>query len=467
MATVTELKNEWAEAVTAAGKLGEDKEAFDKAWADAEAKRHKFENAQKVADAEKALGTPESTVHQMAVDMRNGADASLIKPVSADAANAMPNGYIEVAGKAIVPFASSTTEGWIKKLPVACQHPDILARLTPEMRAEKDLQERAFALYFRGGTAAVRRAVDAMGTEGSKLLKAFNALQEDTDSEGGFLVPTDQRFEVSRNPGAPGGVTRPISTVFTTTRDGGTWPTATSVTWAGIAEEESKADSDPALNQVPFTIRKSGVKTRLSTELLGDSAVNIPALLGVLYGEARGRYEDQQAIEGDGTTEPLGLRTTAANQGAISDITDVWADPPTALEIIKAYFELPAQWRSRASWHMTSSIFSKIVSVGSAAAGIHFVPDNQSLAAGIGMTLLGRPVVMFDGTGWDDAATLSSGEEVGAFGDFSQYYFIDRMGMSVYRDDSVYFNTDQVAFKARARYDSLFAIADAFRILKG
>lgn len=467
MATVTELRNEWAEAVTAAGKLGDDKEAFDKAWADAEKKRAAFENAAKVAEAEKALGTSAATVQQMAGDLRNPGDAAVVKPVSTDEANKVPAGYIEIANKVVVPFASATTEGWVKKLPVSCQHPDILARLSPELLDEKALQEKAFALYFRGGTAAVRRAVDAAGAEGQKLLRAFNALQEDTDSEGGFLVPTDQRFEVIRNPGNPGGVTRAISTVFTTTRDGGTWPTATSVTWQGIAEEESKADSDPAFNQVPFTIRKSGVNNRLSTELLADSAVNIPALLGVLYSEARGRYEDQQAIEGDGTTEPGGLRTTLSPQGAIADITDVFASPPTALEIIKAYFELPAQWRSRATWHVTSSLMALIVSTGSAAAGIHFIPDNQSLAAGVGMNLLGRPVVMFDGTGWDDASTIAGGEEVGAFGDFSQYYFIDRLGMSVYRDDSVYFNTDQVAFKARARYDSLYAIADAFRILKG
>lgn len=459
MATLTELKNEWAEAVTAAGKLGEDKEAFDKAWADAEAKRIKFENAQKVAQAEKDMGTPEATVRQMAGDLRNRDDAEMIKPVTADMANADPTKFIKV-GDNIFPVATKESEGWMRGKAVAVQHPDILKRLTPEMRTEKSLQEEAFATYFR-------RGFNWMAKNKPNLLPFLNALQEDTDSEGGYTVPTDQRFEIIRDPGATGGQLRPRSTVFNTTRDGGTFPTATSVTWAGIAEEATNADSDPAFNSVAFTIRKSGANNRLSQELLMDSAVNLPALLGVLYGESKGRYEDQQGIEGDGTTEPLGLRTTgpAANGGAIGDTTDLWTlAAPTAAEVIAAYFELDAQFRSNASWFMTSSLMARIVQIGSAAAGIHFI---EMLDGAPGVSLMGKPVFFFDGTGWDDAATISANEEVGCFGDFRNYYFVDRMGMSVARDDSVYFATDQVAFKARVRYDSLYAIANAFLILKG
>lgn len=459
MATVIQLRNEAAEALAKAKGIAEgggDEAAYNAAWADFEAKQKAWERASAIAEQEKALGLPQNHV-PTAADLRNAGDAGGVRTVSADDANKNPAGHVEIAPGVIVPYATKDTEGYIRRYPVAVQHPDILKRLSPEMRQEKALQEEAFATYFRRGRAWLAQ-------HKPEMLKYLNALQEGDDTEGGYLVPTDQRFEVIRNPGVTGSRVRARSSVFTTTRDGGTWPTATSVTWGGVAEEANPSDSDPVFGQVPFTIRKSGANNRLSMELLADSAVNIPALLGTLYGEAKGRYEDQQAIEGDGTTEPLGLRTTGVPQGAIADITDVFASPPTALEVIKAYFELPEQWRANGSWFMTSSLMSVIVSIGSAAAGIHFM----ELATGApGMTLLGRPVFIFDGTGWDDASSIASGEELGAFGDFSQYYFIDRMGMTVARDDSVYFATDQVAFKARQRYDSLFAIADAFRILKG
>lgn len=460
MPTLLELRNEAAEALTKAKILaesGENESAYAAAWTDYERKVNSYKRSKQIDDEEKALGTPQNHI-PTAADLRNAGDA-LIEPVTPEIANLNPSKYVNVGGL-IFPVASKDTEGWIKGRAVAVQHPDILKRLSPDLRVEKASQEDAFSTYFRKGHAWIAK-------NRPNLLPFLNALQENTDSEGGYLVPTDQRYDVIRDPGALGGQVRARSRTFNTTRDGGTLPTATSVTWATIAEEATNADSDPAFNSVSFTIHKSGANNRLSMELLADSAVNIPALLGTLYGESSGRYEDQQAIEGDGSTEPLGLRTTgpAANGGAIGDCTDLWTlAAPTAVEVIASYFELDAQFRRNAQWFMTSSAMARVVQIGAAAAGIHFI---EMLDGSPGLSLMGKPVFLFDGTGWDDAATIAANEEIGCFGDFSNYYFIDRMGMTVARDDSVYFATDQVAFKARLRYDSLYAIANAFLIIKG
>ena len=101
--------------------------------------------------------------------------------------------------------------------------------------------------------------------------------------------------------------------------------------------------------------------------------------------------------------------------------------------------------------------------IGSATAGLHLA---ESLFDPIKPNILGRPYVLFDGTGWDDAVAVAANEEFGAFGDFRQYYFINRVGMTIKRLEELYAGNDQVGFVARVRYDSVVAICNAFRIIK-
>ena len=459
MPTLNELRNDWAEAVAAARSMaaGGDTDAFNKAWSDAEDKRIKWENLNKVTEADRALDAVRPTI----ADVRDPLDASDIPGVSKEVANAKPEGHIELRPGVYVPYASRKSEGYIRNSPAAVQMPSIMARYAPgsDLFEEAATQRKAFDIF-------VRKGKNATEFNDTKLRAALNALQEDTDSEGGYLVPTDQGMELIHDPGAPGGVTRPISRVIQTSRDAGTFPTATTVTWGAIAEEATPADSDPAFDQVTFAIRKSGVNMTLSEELLSDSAVNLPSFIGRVVDETSGRYEDQQAVEGDGTTEPLGLRTTGAAQGDVGDITDLLTlAAPTLQEIVSAYFELPAQFRGPgAAWHTTSSFMARVTAISASGGQLWTLPNGAQRP---GFSLLGLPVVMFDGTGWDNAATIGASEEVGAIGNFNYYWFIDRLGTVIRRDDSVAFRSDQVAFKARKRFDAMFVENNAFRILKG
>lgn len=466
MSVLTELYNEWREAVEAAKRLAADgdQSAFEKAWNASEEARRKFENAEKAESAVKSLEEKRPTI----TDVRNPQDAADVPGVPAEVANTRPKGFVELARNVYVPYATRNTEGYIRNSPASVQLPSIMARYEPggELFMEAQWQRQAFDIFVRRGEAGVRAEAMRMGVDGQHLLRGLAALQEGTDTEGGYLVPVDERMELIHDPGAPGGVIRPFCRVLNTSRDGGTFPSATTVTWGAIAEEGTPSDSDPVFAQVPFTIRKSGVNMLLSEELLADSAVNLPTYIGNIVRETSGRYEDQQSIEGDGSTEPLGLRTTGAPQGNISDITDLLTlSAPTLGEIVNAYFELPAQFRGAgAAWYTTSSFMARVVGSITASGGqLWLLPNGADRP---GFTMLGLPVVMFDGTGWDDAATIGANEEVGAIGNFNYYWFIDRVGVVIRRDDSVNFKSDQIAFKARKRYDSMFALPAAFRILK-
>lgn len=471
MPSLAELKNEWAEAVTKAKGLaaGGDLDAFDRAWADAEGARKRYENLSKLEAAEAAIDSFHKPAPALA-DFRSPDDAAknITRLVTPDEANLNPSGFKDLGNGRIVPFATKATEGYIRSYPASVQLPEIRARYGADLMREASEEREAFALYVRKGFNSTRwnddggrlkRALDRLG--------ARNALQENTDSEGGYLVPSDDRSELIHDAGYPGGVTRQISRVMTTSRDAGTIPSGTTITWGSIAEEATPSDSDPAFGQVAFTIRKTGFNDTVSEELLADSAFDVVGFLQQVGMEERGRYEDQQAIEGDGANEPLGLRTTGAAQGDISDITDLLTlAAPTLLEVVSAVMELPAQFRNGGTrLHTTSSLVARIMSISATGGQTFLMPDAQNAP---GFRLMGYPIVMYDGTGWDNANTIAANEEVGALGDFARYYvFMDRLGTVFRRDDSVAFRSDQVAFKMRARYDSFFTENNAFRIWKG
>lgn len=439
-----ELKNDALALLSRAEKARDegDKAAFETLFKEFEAKDAEhlaaFEEEQKL----KAAFEKYSPVH----DIRREEDA-LVPSLKPDQAK---SGVMVNDGE-VIPFATKTSEGYIKGYPAAVQHPAIIKRYGPELRMEAQRYSDAWCKWYRKGS----RFLDNV---------ELKALQEGTDSEGGYLVPTDQvKLPFVHDPGVAGGTIRPISSNFTTSRDAGNWPTVGSVLWAPVAEEAAlPATTDPVFGTVPFAIKKIMGSHKVSTELLEDSAVDISSIISLLYGESLARYEDQQAIEGDGTTEPEGIRTSGGTDASGAALWDA-SDGVTAAQVINTFFQLQANFRANSTWHTTSTHAARIYAVGSAAAGIHFLPDPANGSPTL--TLMGRPVALFDGTGWD--TSLSSTNEYGCLGDFRQYYFINRVGMTIKRLEELYAGNDQVGFVARIRYDGVVALDTAFLIMKG
>ena len=348
--------------------------------------------------------------------------------------------------------ANYTPAGYVKGLSPAIQPTWVREKMGANLKAEADFYAKTWETWFRD------RTVNASKFYRTASPAELKAMQENTDNEGGYFVPEEYRNTVIHNTGVPGGVHRPYCTVITTGLKDGYMPTFGSMTWAVIAEEAAYGDNTPVVGQVSFTVRKSGGTVKVSAELLEDSQANIPALLAQIAGEASGRYEDQQIIEGDGTTEAEGLRTTATDGPVTANNNAV-----TVADYLKWYFNLPAQFRTNAIVSTTSSFLGYLAAVGSTAAGIHLLSSLRENPEG---PISGKQVGVFDGTGWDDGAAPASAEELGAIGDFRNYYLIDRIGMSVRRDDSVYAANDQVGFFIRKRGDGRVGLADAFRIFK-
>jgi HK97 family phage major capsid protein len=348
--------------------------------------------------------------------------------------------------------ANYVPSGYIKGLSPAIQPTWVREKMGANLKNEADFYAETFKSWFSD------RSVNASNFWRTASAAQVKAMQENTDNEGGYFVPEDYRANVIHNPGAPGGLHRPYCTVVTTGLKDGYFPTFGSMTWAAIAEEASYGDNTPTVGQVSFTVRKSGGTVKVSAELLEDAQANLPALLAQIASEAAGRYEDQQIIEGDGTTEPEGIRTSATDGPATAANNAV-----TVADFLAWYFDLPAQFRTNAAISTSSSFLGYLAGVGTTAAGVHLLSSLRENPEG---PIAGKPVVAFDGTGWDSGAAIGASEELGCIGDWRNYYLIDRVGMSVTRDDSVYRANDQVGFFMRKRGDGRVGLADAFRIFK-
>ncbi len=348
--------------------------------------------------------------------------------------------------------ANYTPSGYIKGLSPAIQTSWVREKMGANLKADADFYAETFRSWFSD------RTVNATNFWRMASSAQVKAMQENTDAEGGYFVPEEFRLPVIHNTGLPGGLHRPYCTVVTTGLKDGYFPTFGSMTWASIAEEAAYGDNTPVVGQVSFTVRKSGGTVKVSAELLEDTQANLPALLAQIASESAGRYEDQQIIEGDGTTEPEGLRT-AATDGPVTAANNA----VTVADFLRWYFDLPAQFRTNSTISTSSSFLGYLSAVGSTADGIHLLSSLREAPEG---PIAGKNVIAYDSTGWDSGAAIAAAEELGCIGDFRNYYLIDRVGMSVTRDDSIYRANDQVGFFMRKRGDGRVGLADAFRIFK-
>lgn len=350
--------------------------------------------------------------------------------------------------------ASHKPVGWLKGYPAAVQPRWVRDKMGSTQKEEAEVYKEAFATWM------LDRSPGALGFFAKADQGYIKAMEEGTDNEGGYLVPEDWRDELIHDPGLPGTVHRPHCTVVQTGRDVGNFPSIASVTWAAIVEEAviSGAESSPTVGQVAFLINKAGGLVKVSTELLEDNAHNLPAVLTQLFNEAKGRWEDEQIIGGDGTTEPEGIRTDGTND-VIMDGDDVLI----IADLHLWFWDMPAQHRANGRFSTTSSFMQRAIALNNAAAGQHLLTDLTQAPA---ERLLGKPIILFDDTGWDDAAALTTNEELGVFADFRHYYLIDRVGISIRRLNEIYIPNDQIGFFARARQDGRVGLPAAFRILK-
>ena len=284
----------------------------------------------------------------------------------------------------------------------------------------------------------------------------YNALQEGTDSEGGFLVPDEFERTLVEALEEENIFRRLAKIIRTSSGDRKIPVVATKGTAAWIDEEGAYLESDDAFTQVSIGAYKLGTMIKISEELLNDSAFDLENYVAKEFARRIGTKEEEAFFSGDGKGKPTGI--LAATGGAETGVTTAGATAITADEMIDLFYSLKSPYRKNAIWVLNDSTVK----------AIRKLKDNQgqylwqpSLVAGTPDTILGRPVKTSA-----FMPAIAAGAKSVAFGDFGYYWVADRQGRSFKKLNELYAANGQVGFLGSQRVDGKLILPEAIQVMK-
>ncbi len=314
---------------------------------------------------------------------------------------------------------------------------EIMANAVPSHRAPIKGKEGASPF----GAQAYTDGFSAYARLGKTRLDSsiLNALQVGTNSEGGFIVPTEfdtTLVEVLQDINE----LRQYVNVISTASDRNIPIESSLGTASWTAEEAGTTLSDAAFGRVVLTSHKLDTIVKVSEELLADAFFDVPGYLARNFGKRFGIAEESAFVNGDGSGKPTGivvgsgLGVTAAAVAAI-----------TSDEILDLFHSLTKPYRGNAIFLAHDNTVKLIRKLKDGDGQYLWRPG---LEAGTPDTLLGRPFLSSTAM---PAAT--AGLKSMVFGDMSSYTVADRQGTVVQRLNELYAANGQVGFRALKRMD--------------
>jgi len=198
-------------------------------------------------------------------------------------------------------------------------------------RERSERLARGMGHFFLGKVAGRESELDKAADE---LGLTRSAMQEGTDSEGGYLVPKPLFEEIMRL-AAVAGVVRGLSRVIPMKSNVLEIPNVGTMPTVGIfAEEAVISQSEPTIGSLNLVAKKIAAIAKFSMEIDEDAVVNLGDFLLQLFAEVVLQKEDFEALEGTtftGLFSAVGVNSVNVG-GAIADL-DKFIDALAALPL--------------------------------------------------------------------------------------------------------------------------------------
>jgi HK97 family phage major capsid protein len=318
----------------------------------------------------------------------------------------------------------------------------------------------AFASFIRKG-------------EGEVTLREFNnagerasihaALQIGSDTDGGYLAPTEWDRKISQAQVATSPLRRLARVIttsvnaFSTLWNNNEWGSG----WVG--ETAARPQTTAAqLAQITFASGEIYANPAATQRLLDDAAIDIGAWLVDSLRVEFSRQENIAFLAGDGINKPFGLlqyvtggAADGQHPGGNLDVVD---SALTVDALVDFSYGLPAPYRQNSTWLMSSAAAAALTKIKDADGNLIW---RESLIVGQPATLLGRPVEIDEGMPAPTAGNIAV-----AFGSFSDGYLInDRFNsLRVLRDP--FTNKPYVMFYSTKRVGGGVLDPNAIRLLR-
>lgn len=319
--------------------------------------------------------------------------------------------------------------------------------MTPEQKAQKELESKAFYNFMRVGKGE-------MSAEERKALVA--------DEDGQIIIPEELDKEIERELPKVA-IFRQLVNIRKTNSDRIRKRSMNELTvgW-GKLETSAKKASDFESSLKPndrfiFVENLNGL-TKIGVDELEDTDIQLQAYLGSSFALAAASEEDKAVLVGKGHSEeqPEGILTNVN----VPRHTTAAVGTVTTDDLIDLFYKVPAQYRKNGTWVLPSYLEQTVRKFKNANGDYIW---QAALTQGTPNQLLGRPVYT-----QDDFEAQAEGAEIGVFGDFKQgYTIVDKPGNStIQRLNELYIEDDLIGFKYKKRVGGGVDKPNAFAILK-
>jgi HK97 family phage major capsid protein len=288
------------------------------------------------------------------------------------------------------------------------------------------------------------------------------ALNVGTGAQGGFLVPAEFQRQLVESERFYGTI-RQLSTVIVTADNGAlSIPKVDDAnrmvaTWT--AEAAAFTESEDQFLQATLGSFKQGTISKLSDELILDSAFDILGFVARSAGQALGLLANTAyAVGASGsTTTPEGLlvKSSIGRTMPTGNSTSI----TSADELIELYHSVRPAYRPRGTWVFSDTAIKQVRQLKTSQGVYLWQP---SLTTGDPDTILGRPVVADP-----DVAVPAANALCGGFGDVKSAYWIrDVQDVTVKILNELYAANGQVGYRTHRRTDGDVIDTLAFKTLK-